>query len=431
MGAPSPFEVSRAIGTNLNNSFNRVKDENAIERILSEANQSGDPAVLQGAISKILSQVAPERQGAAVQHLQSLTQNIQEKQKLQREEKEKLRQREAATKYGVDADLPPALQAEIYKQKAKGDRLNSIYGTGGQPANPVGQPMAQPQQQITGQEPSVNQNVPQQSFLRGLSDDQLVLYSGHPDKEISEPAKQELKRRQEERTIDQKKEDSKIKRHTDLSQKVLEKADQIAEALPQKKSALGLMKDAIVNRDLSFWSRDNLAELTGIEGLRSQEGAIFKTAAKEYFLGNIARAGARPNQWIEQQISDMMTKIGRSPEANLSVSRALENELGLDEERVRLTEQISNELENSLGYIPRDLGTRVNRELSKYAERKQLELYNDLRAIKSIAEKEPQKMMKVEEGTPVSKVVAQALLRQFNNDPKKAAEEAKKLGYVF
>lgn len=118
MSAPSPFEVSRAIGTNLSNSFNRVKDENAIERILSEASQSGDPEQLQGAIGKILSQVAPERQGTAVQYLQYLNQNIQEKQKLQRETKEKERQKQASINAGIDPDLPLPLQKVQLQQKA-------------------------------------------------------------------------------------------------------------------------------------------------------------------------------------------------------------------------------------------------------------------------------------------------------------------------
>ena len=77
-----------------------------------------------------------------------------------------------------------------------------------------------------------------------------------------------------------------------------------------------MMNDAIASKNLGFWSSDNLAEITGVEAFRSPEGAIFKTASKEYFLGNISRAGARPNQWIEQQISDMMAKIGNLQKMN-------------------------------------------------------------------------------------------------------------------
>jgi len=232
----------------------------------------------------------------------------------------------------------------------------------------------------------------------------------------------ESRRRQDEQ---------KIKRHSEASDKILQNAEEKAATLIQKETSLNLQDQALASKDLSYFSRDNLAELTGIEGFRSPEGAVYKTAGKEYFLGNISRAGARPNMWIEQQISDMMSKVGRSTEANLSVNRALRNELDIDKEEVRLIETISKRLEDQLGYIPRDLGSRVNKELKVYAEDKQKELFNDLRAIKSIGEKIDQKFEKVKEGTPVSKFVAQALLDKFDNDPKRASEEAKRLGYTF
>lgn len=243
----------------------------------------------------------------------------------------------------------------------------------------------------------------------------------------------ENRRRQDESkaSLNEKKELDKIKRHNDLSSEVISNVNKLAESIPQRKSALELSKNAILNKDLSFWTKDNLAEITGVEGLRSPEGAIFKTAGKEYFLGSIQRAGARPNQWVEQQISDMLTKVGRSTEANLSVTRALENELDLDTARVEITNRLANELEDKLGYVPRDLGERVQKELSAFAEDKQKELYNDLRAYAGIGEKKILSFGKVKEGTPVSKTVAKALLIKNKNDPKKAAQEAKELGYAF
>lgn len=404
MGSPSPFEVSRTIGNNLAGSFKKVQDENAIESILSEASKSGDPEVLHQTIGKILSQVSPERQGAAIKYIESAYDRVQEKQKLNRELEQKEKVRQGEMEAGVTPGLHPTVQAQQLKNK--------------QPAKAEGGVTAQPVP------PAVAQAIPKilDENKNAKADELAVAFDASGIPRIFSNSYIENRRREDE---------SKVKRHTDISQKVLEKADTIAEQIPQKKSALGLMKDAIARKDLSFWSFDNLAELTGIEGLRSSEGALFKTAGKEYFLGNLGRAGARPNQWIEQQISDMLTKIGRSTEANLSVSRALENELDLDEERVRLTETISNDLENKLGYVPRDVGNRVNSQLKMYAERRQKELFNDLRAIKAIGEGKDETFMKVEEGTPVSKLVAKALLKKYKNDPKIASEEAKKLGYAF
>lgn len=413
---PSAFQIGREIGTNFGNSFKQVKDENLIENIIQESMASGSPEVLQNNIGKILSQVSPERQGPAIQYLQNAYGNIQKKQ----EEQKRIN---SLQKEGINPYLPEKLQVEKYKQDAKGKRLENVYGIA-----------QQDQQGINSANPNTVMpngiNIDETNPFSKFTDGQLVRLSGAEDKEIGEPAKQELKRRQEERNLENEKAKNKIKFGEKIAEKVLVAADETAASLPQKQTALNLMNEAITNRDLSFWSWDNIAEKTGIEGLRSPEGALFKTAAKEYFLGSIARAGTRPNQWIEQQIADMLTKIGRSTAANLSVSRALQNELDLEKERVRLTDEVATELEDTGGNLRR-LGSIVNERLSGFAENKQRELFNDLRAIKSIEEKKPQVFHKVTEGTQMSNLVGQALLKQYNNDPRKARIEAKKLGYVF
>lgn len=187
MSAPSPFSVAREIGTNLNTAFREQRDENAIERILSDSMQSGDPRVLQNNIGKILSQVSPERQGPALQYIQGLHSNIVKKQEQQQQFE---RERQA----GLTPGLAPAVQAAIYKETQKNQRL-SEYGLGSnQTVNntPVNAPANGAQ---------INANDPNQqesgSIFRRLSEDQLIQASGAPDREIAEPAKQELKRRQE------------------------------------------------------------------------------------------------------------------------------------------------------------------------------------------------------------------------------------------
>lgn len=422
--SPSPFEIGRAVGNNFSNASTKIKDNSAIESILSDAMNSGDPKVIQSSIGKILSQVSPERQGLAVQYLQNTYNALQQKQ-------QQAQKRSDEENAGLIPGIDPKVQAQFVKDKAKQDRI-SQYGLGGDVASNGQADPSTPPPNVPNPIPgSTPVSQPKESVFKRLSKDQLIKLTGHPDREIAEPAKAQLDAIKNEEKIGQGQRDALFKSDLSRADKFMDETDAIASTIPRKESALSLMNDAIANRNLSYFSPDNLAEVTGIEGFRSPEGAIFKTAGKEYFLGNIARAGARPNQWIEQQIQDMMTKIGRSTEANLSVNRALENELDLDKERVRLTDEVSDKLRSEGNLSQGKLGSMVNRQLSQYAEKKQIELFNDLRAIKSIAEKEPQKFRKVESGTEVSTVVAQALLRQFNNDPEKAAEEAKKLGYTF
>lgn len=430
MSAPSPFDVSRAIANNVGRGAQTARDENAIERILSQASQSGNPQVMQDSIGKILSQVSPERQGPALQYLQNTYANIQQKQeKAKAESLGKTAAQQAGYTYGA----PPQVQAQQAKDKAKSGRL-AQYGLGG------GQPQGQIPS-IVGAPVASNPNqpnppvLPTQSPFKNLTDDQLVIASGAPDREVSEPAKEELKRRAAERDLEQKKSDSTRKYHTEISQDILKENEKDARNIVEAESALGLMENAIAGKDLSFWSPDNLAELTGIEAFRSPEGALFKTAGKEFFLGTLTRAGARPNQFIEQQIVEMLPKIGRSTAANLSVSRAFRNEIDIKKEKIRLTRDLADELESKLGYVPRNIGQIRDEKLKEYAEWKQKELNNDLRAIKSIEDKSKQSFMKVKSGTPVSKVVAKALLDQYDKkDPerkKKAAKQAEELGYVF
>ena len=81
MSSPSAFDIGRQVGTNFANVRQTAKDESAIESILSQAMNTGDPAIVQNSIGQILSQVSPERQGVALQYLQNTFNNLQQKQK--------------------------------------------------------------------------------------------------------------------------------------------------------------------------------------------------------------------------------------------------------------------------------------------------------------------------------------------------------------
>ncbi len=106
------FEVARGIGNNLSREFSRVNDENAIERILAEAKQSGKPEVLENAIGKIISQVSPERRQDAVQYLQHAYQNVEKREKLNRELQKEKKRDESAIAAGVTPGLEPSVQKE-------------------------------------------------------------------------------------------------------------------------------------------------------------------------------------------------------------------------------------------------------------------------------------------------------------------------------
>lgn len=174
------------------------------------------------------------------------------------------------------------------------------------------------------------------------------------------------------------------KRNYELAKPAFEEANLISSGLPQKEAALQNMREAISQGNLGFFSPDNLAEMTGIEGFRSPEGAIFKTAGKEFFMSNLGRVGARGlNQWLERQLADMQPKIGRSAEANLAVTEILQADNDVARKQVELTNQLADKYERELGYIPRDLASKVEKQLTPFAVERQKQAKAKIEEIKA------------------------------------------------
>lgn len=162
---------------------------------------------------------------------------------------------------------------------------------------------------------------------------------------------------------------------------------ELLEDLPYKESALSNMKAAIESGNLGMFTLDNLAEITGIEGLRSPEGAAFKTDAKEFFLGNLSRVGAKGlNQMMEKVVQEMGPLIGRKTEANLAVTEVLGAEMDVTRKEAELINEIGQAYKEKHGHYPDDLAHRVYKELSPYAKQRQKDALAEIKRIKSIYE---------------------------------------------
>lgn len=203
------FQTANNIGNNLGNSFKQRREENTIESILTQANASGDPQVLQDSIGKILSSVSPERQGVAIKYLEQVYNNVQAKQKLQRT-------REAEISAGVTPGLDPRIQAAQLKENSKNARINAAYGNN---VNPL-----VTEQKAEDQKANVNTR----------SKDQLIKLTGHPDREISEPAKSELKNLQSQEKNDRS-DIRELKKETlPLKQEIINRANASRESIRNK-----------------------------------------------------------------------------------------------------------------------------------------------------------------------------------------------------
>lgn len=385
------------------------KDDNdlsALDKILA---QTAGTENYDMAINQILSNVSPKNQQNAIAVIQNRQKAASDQMMAQQKAYKEQATREADIRAGVDPDLSQSLKKSSYENVQSEKRASSIFGAKKDEAN---------------------------KDFQSLDDAQLVELSGV--KGYSEQAKQELIRREtnkkldqrisaEDRKFDQKERSEERKFDRAISADLIKETNTDSKEIERLESSLALMEQAIVGKDLSFFSPDSLAELTGVEALRSPEGALFKTAAKDFFLGSLKESGARPNQFLEKQIVEMLPKIGRSTEANLTVSRAFKNEIDLKKERIRLTRDLLADPNNKA----RDIGKMVSKSMNSYANNKQKEVYNDMKAISAIANKSNVDLKKVESGTEISKYVVQSLLLKNKNDPKKAEQEAKNLGYKF
>jgi len=163
----------------------------------------------------------------------------------------------------------------------------------------------------------------------------------------------------------------------------IDKVNANASDVLSKESDLESMQQAVKDGDLDFLSLDNFAEMTGLDGLRSPEGARFNSSVKEYFLSDIKRVGQRPNQWIEQQLRSALPRIGRSEEANLTVLEGMKFKNELSQKLAETTNQMADEYEETLGYLPRNFGAEVNKRMGIWVKQRQDLLEKRIRQIKT------------------------------------------------
>jgi len=285
----SAFDISRSIGNNFSKGVQKGRDESIIEDILSNAMQTNDPAVLQKSIGTILSKVSPERQGAAIQYLQSAYANIEQKQQQQRS-------RQAAVRGNYDPDAPEAIQKIQYENQSLDKRAKNIMG-GNKPIINENEPI--PNEKIQ------NQNEQSQG-LRDLSDEQLIALSGV--KGYAEPAKQELKRRQEA-TKEDRADVRALKQETlPVRVDIANKANSARKGIQNKTNLLNIIDQG--NLDDPTWAiiADNLPLNLG-KRLLSEDSVVYKSALVDEFsdLRNIFQGQTRVKEieLLQEKLADL------------------------------------------------------------------------------------------------------------------------------
>lgn len=298
------------------------------------------------------------------------------------------------------------------------------------PTEPSQNQMQQPGQQDNLQETPSGQQFqqPQQggNSFSNIQDDQLTLLAGLP-KGGGDIAKAELQRRDNSKKQNLKQAEFEYKR----AGPILAEADALRKNIPTLRNSFDTLTNSIKEGNIGGFDLDYLANATGIEPLRSPKGALFLSAGKEFFLGNLSRAGTRPNQWIEQQLVKLQPEIGRNQEANLSVAEFMKFKIDTDEAWLKAVDNVSEQYKQNTGYVPGDVGVIADKMIKPYVEQRQKELAYDLRELHEqyLGPKNLMKLEKVPKGTPLTIEKAKVFLDRAEGNEERAAEAARRLGY--
>lgn len=327
-------------------------------------------------------------------------------------------QGEFLKKLGLEGLEDPELQKVALAQKLKTagqkevlqDQMSLISGLKG-PARESGQQTQAP-------------NIPDDQFApEDFSDEQIAMLS------LVNPQAarivQSQKEHQEKKGLEER------KYHSEYAKKEEEEANKLRESLPKKQNALGYARRALETGELGFFSKDKLADATGIDLFRTASGAQLKAAGKENLLANLSRVSAKgQNVWFEKRLDSIFAQIGQSKEANLSLQEMLESEMIADEAYLKEFDRLSAQDEAKYGYTKKDIKKRaldavkpLQKEVfdrSVYRMKELEEQEKGLTKLKNEVGKN------VPPGTPMTLAMVKLYRDKFGD---KAREVAKKNGY--
>lgn len=205
--------------------------------------------------------------------------------------------------------------------------------------------------------------------------------------------------------------------------------------VPKKQIALEHARNALETGNLGYFSKDKLADITGVDAFRTAKGAQLVTAGKENLLSNMNSVAAKANNiWFEQRLNSMFPKIGQSDEANLTVQEMLEGELALDKAYLNEFDRLSKEDEETFGYPRKDIDQRarsavepIQDKILKRSAYRMREIYEKELGADRVKKRINEKVSK---GTPLTAETARMFLDKYKNK-ELAISAARKLGYTI
>jgi len=219
-----------------------------------------------------------------------------------------------------------------------------------------------------------------QQILGGLGGGQLGAQGGYTDEQLAALTLADpnlgrvLQSQQKEQT---RVSEEQAKRQHAIGVKGLEKANEVSQNLPKMDQALLTLENTLDST--GFFSLGNLANFTGIEGLRDPKSAAFISAGKDLFLTNIKGLGPRPNQFGERIITQSLPMVGRSKKANEVVLEGFKAKRDVERLWAETYQEMADNALQTLGYIPANLESQVSKAIKPTVDARYKELEKQLR----------------------------------------------------
>lgn len=265
---------------------------------------------------------------------------------------------------------------------------------------------------------------------------QVAAFKGQPGEAgtIGNMAQAELDKREKTEKEKLKKFESERSFHTGYSKDAVKRADLLRESLPKKEMALNLARNAVETGDVSFFSPDKLADVTGVDLFRTAKGAQLITAGKENLLSNMSRVSARAqNIWFEQRLNSMFPKIGQDQEANLTTQEMLEAEEAMDKAYLDEFDRLQVEDDKNYGYERKDIEKRARQAIKplenhimQRASYRMKEIEENEKGLTSLKTDVGKNVVK---GTPLTLAMARLYVDKYGKE--NALKVAEKNGYYI
>ena len=375
----------------------------------------------------------------APQALEKLYENRQ-KEKMYKEENETLKNLTGVDFGNVKStearkallDLYTSSKESEMKEKRNADYLRNVFGEEsilGTPGDSQNQGLSKGAQNNPINIGLQGKDVP--GLIQSATNEQLVKLTASPDPATAKMATSTI----QSRMLENKEYNAEREFHTKVSRPVIENANNTLKSAQIKKSLINQQRRNIKSGNTSGMI-PFLVDKLGLEPYRNAESSNFKAIAKNRFVEGVQSLGAasaRPNQFIEQQLSSAQEALGRPEEAN---DVTLDVEEYLDDMAAKQAEFEIEEAKKDreqFGYAKDDIDERAQERMKSYSELRSEELAYNIRKRHedNIDDRSLMKEIVLGEippNSPLTRRTAYLLKIKNKGDVQKATEEAIRLG---